>query len=111
MLNKFRIGGMTAGVLQWSDLARNPRHIAEVVEREGEARLERRGDAQLILMESRRYDEAQARLGTLTRLLQAMLVHYESAADAVKMTFPWTVVMPQEAREEFFDEFVETFSA
>lgn len=97
-------------VLQWSDLARNPRRVAEIVERDGEARIERRGDEQLVLMEARRYDTAIEHLETLTQLVR-YLVLGSPIETAVKETFPWTEVMPADARQRFFAEFVETFDA
>lgn len=106
--NMFRIEAMASSVLQWSDLARNPRQIADIVERDGEARIERRGNEQLILLEAKRYDEAVAHLDTVTRLLQSYLLT-RSIEIAVQETFPWTGALPADAREEFFAEFVETF--
>ncbi|MGH3680510.1 MAG: hypothetical protein ACRDT2_09710 [Natronosporangium sp.] len=99
---------MTATALQWSDLARNPRRIAEIVDRDGEARIERRGHEQLVLLEARRYDTAVEHLETLTRLVRSLLLT-RSIEVAVKETFPWTGALPSDGREEFFAEFVETF--
>lgn len=101
---------MSTPVLQWSDLARNPKQIAEIVERDGEARIERRGDEQLILMEARRYDDTRNHLETATRLLRNVVLS-EAVDDAVEQTFPWTAVMSPAARVSFFGEFVETFAA
>lgn len=95
-------------VLQWSDLARNPRQIAEIVDRDGEARIERRGHGQLMLIEAQRYDTAIEHLETLTQLVRSMLLT-RSVEIAVKETFPWTGALPADGREEFFAEFVETF--
>jgi hypothetical protein len=99
---------MASSVLQWSDLARNPRQIADIVERDGEARIERRGDEQLILLEARRYDQAIAHLETLTKLVRSLLLT-RSIEVAVKEAFPWSGALPATGREEFFAEFVETF--
>jgi hypothetical protein len=99
---------MAGTVLQWSDLARNPRRIAEIVDRDGEARIERRGDEQLVLIEARRYDAAVEHLETLTRLVRS-LVLTESIEVAVKETFPWTGALPAHERRKFFAEFAETF--
>lgn len=95
-------------VLQWSDLARNPRQIAEIVDRDGEARIERRGHEQLVLIEARRYDSAIEHLETLTRLVRSLLLT-RAIEVAVKETFPWTGALPVDGREEFFAEFVDTF--
>jgi hypothetical protein len=99
---------MTATVLQWSDLARNPRQIADIVDRDGEARIERRGSEQLVLIESKRYDKAVEHLDTHTRLVRSLLLT-DSIEIAVKETFPWTGALPADGREEFFAEFVDTF--
>lgn len=99
---------MAGAVLQWSDLARNPRHIAEIVDRDGEARIERRGDEQLVLMEAKRYDTAVEHLDTLTRLVRN-LVLTRSIEAAVRETFPWSRALPVDGRKEFFAEFGETF--
>jgi hypothetical protein len=98
-----------ANVLQWSDLARNPRQIADIVERDGEARIERRGNEPLILLEARRYDRAIAHLETLTQLVRSLLLG-GSMELAIKETFPWGEALPAEGREEFFAEFVRTFA-
>jgi hypothetical protein len=98
-------------VLQWSDLARNPRQIAEIVERDGEARIERRGDAQLVLVESKRYENTRAYLDIATQLLRNVLRSKGVVEVAVRQTFPWTIVMPESACEQFFEEFAETFEA
>ena len=96
--------------MQWSDLARNPRQIAEIVDRDGEVRIERRGHEQLLLIQAKRFDTTVAHLDTLTRLVRCLLLG-SPIETAVKETFPWTEVMPADARRRFFAEFVETFDA
>ncbi|WP_212826478.1 hypothetical protein [Catellatospora sp. TT07R-123] len=101
--------------LQWSDIARNPREVAAAVERDGEARLERRGEgAAFVLMTAARAAATRAGVRIAERLLRNSLVHAKRAGDLDSLlldSFPWLQFIPQEYRPEFAAEFVATFEA
>ncbi|MGH3728150.1 MAG: hypothetical protein ACRDTU_05295 [Micromonosporaceae bacterium] len=101
-------------VLQWSDVARNPREVAATVDREGEVRLERGGDGQpFVLMAAATVDATRAGLRTTERLLRNAIAHAIRIGDLDDLlidTFPWAEFLPAEDRREFSEDFVGTFS-
>lgn len=107
--------GFMEAVLQWSDIARNPREVAATVEREGEARLERRGEGQpFVLMAAWRRDADRAGVHTAERLVRNAISHATRIGDLDDLmieTFPWTRFLPAEERGEFAVSFSETYSA
>ena len=104
-----------SAVLQWSDIARNPREVAATVEREGEARLERRGEGQsFVLMAASTVDAARAGIHTTERLLRNAIAHAIRLGDLDDLlidTFPWVEFLPAADRVEFAEGFAATYSA
>jgi hypothetical protein len=102
-------------VLQWSDIARNPRAVAATVEREGEARLERRGEGQpFILIAAWRRDADRAGVRTAERLVRNAIAHATKIGDLDDLlteTFPWVRFLPADERKEFAEAFAATYSA
>jgi hypothetical protein len=101
--------------LQWSDIARNPREVAATVEREGEARLERRGEGPaFVLMTATRFAASQSGVRMAERLLRNALSHSSKLGDLDSLlldTFPWLRFVPENHRPEFAAEFLSTFEA
>ena len=101
--------------LQWSDIARNPREVAATVEREGEARLERRGEGPaFILMTANRFAASRSGVRIAERLLRNAINHSSKLGDLDSLlldTFPWLQFVPEKYRPEFAAEFLRTFEA
>ncbi|WP_034590409.1 hypothetical protein [Hamadaea tsunoensis] len=101
--------------LQWSDIARNPREVAATVEREGEARLERRGEGSaFILMTASRHEAASTGMRIAQSLLRNAITHSSRLGDLDSLlidTFPWLRFIPESHRHEFAPEFVATYEA
>jgi hypothetical protein len=106
---------MATATLQWSDVARNPKKVAATVERDGQARLERRGEGSaFVLMTAERQSAARAGLQVIERLLRSALaaVKERNELDPVLMaSFPWLRFIPAEHRSTFATEFQSTFEA
>jgi hypothetical protein len=101
--------------IQWSDIARNPREVAATVEREGEARLERRGEGQaFVLMTATRFTASRSGVRMVERLLRNAIAHSIQLGDLDSLlldTFPWLRFIPESHRSDFGNEFVNTFEA
>ena len=101
--------------LQWSDIARNPREVAATIEREGEARLERRGEGQaFVLMTATRFAATRSGVRIAERLLRHAIAHSSRSGDLGNLlvdTFPWLRFIPEDHQREFASEFLVTFEA
>lgn len=102
-------------VIQWSEIARNPREVAATVEREGEARLERRGEGPaFVLMTAWRRDADLAGAHAAERLVRNAIAHATRIGDLDELiteTYPWARFLPPEERREFAEAFAQTYSA
>lgn len=102
-------------VLQWSDIARNPREVAATVEREGEARLERRGEGQpFVLMAAWRREADRAGAQAAERLVRGAIAHAIKIGDLDDLlteTYSWVRFLPAEERRDFAEAFAATYSA
>lgn len=99
--------------MQWSDVARSPREVAAAVDSSGEVRLERRGDAPLVVMRADRMRHAQHGLEATGRLLRKIFAHAGPGALEVALIdgLPWTDFLPAKDRRLFAMEFVRTLEA
>lgn len=100
---------------QWSEIARNPRDVAAAVEREGTARLDRRGEGQpFILMTLSRYATNQSGIRFAERFLRTAVARSFEHGDLNELlveAFPWLRFIPEEHRAAFVKEFMDTFQA
>ncbi len=101
--------------IQWSDIARNPREVAATVEREGEARLERRGEGPaFVLMTASRHAATSSGVRIAGRLLRNAIAHSSKLGDLDSLlvdSFPWLRFIPEKYRHEFATEFLVTYEA
>jgi hypothetical protein len=101
--------------IQWSEIARNPREVAATVEREGEARLERRGEGPaFVLMTATRFAASRSGVRIAERLLRNAIAHSSRLGDLDSLlldTFPWLRFIPESHRHDFGYEFLTTFEA
>ncbi|WP_092601274.1 DUF6247 family protein [Actinopolyspora xinjiangensis] len=96
--------------VQWSELQRDPRSVAERAE-QGAVRVRRRGRAPLLLLQEEEVAVASEGAVTAARAMRNMLHHLDSTgiAEMLAETFPWTDVLPEEDRHRFATEFTRAF--
>jgi hypothetical protein len=98
--------------VQWSQLQRDPKSVAELADA-GDVRVRRRDGAPLLLIREDRAESASAGALTAARALRNVLTHMsENAADDVlREEFPWIDVLPPADRGRFVIDFVRSVEA
>ena len=114
LLKKFRIEGVTIEV-QWSELQRDPKSVAALVEK-GDVRVRRRDGAALFLTQEDRMASSSEGAVLAARALRSLLAHLPAeavaaTARALADEFPWLDVLPERDLAQFVTEFVRAFQA
>jgi hypothetical protein len=93
--------------VHWSDLARDPRKVAEIADEDGGVRVLRRDGAPLILTREDRVEQAEAGAVLAARAIRQLLLHRElgSFAQAILIEFPWVGVLPSADVKQFVQDF------
>lgn len=96
--------------VQWSELQRDPKSVAALAD-QGDVRVKRRDGAPLLLTREDRAAFANEGAVTAARVLGDILAHLPEnvAAEALKHNFPWTDLLPEDARAQFAVDFVRAF--
>jgi hypothetical protein len=92
--------------VQWSDLQRDPRAVAELTD-QGDVRVRRRdGSVLLLIREDRVLSSAEGAVAA-SRALRSLLVHLtpDVAADVLTDRYPWLDVLSAAARAQFVHDF------
>lgn len=99
--------------VNWSDLARDPKKVAEMADEDGGVRVIRRDGVNLILTREDRVESAGAgaviAARTMRRFLARQPVHDVMAA--LLKEFPWIKQLPPADLEAFLDDFVDSMLA
>ncbi|MEV6767883.1 hypothetical protein AB0N05_04545 [Nocardia sp. NPDC051030] len=98
--------------VQWSELQRDPKHVARLAD-EGDVRVWRRDGVPLLLTREDRAMASSEGSVTAARALRNVLMHlpHDLAARALLDEFPWVDVMPAHAQAEFVKDFARAFQA
>lgn len=93
--------------VQWSDLQRDPKGVAELADA-GEVRVRRRDGPDLLLIREDRVAAAGAGAVTAARALRNLLAHLPAGklAESLLDEFPWIRLLPTGEVEEFCRDFV-----
>ena len=93
--------------VQWSDLQRDPKSVAELADA-GDVRVRRRDGANLLLIREDRISAAGAGAVTAARALRNLLVHLpaEQFVGSLVDEFPWLHYLPASEIKEFCVDFV-----
>jgi len=96
--------------VQWSDLQRDPKGVAELAD-QGDVRVWRRDGAVLVLTREDRLSSAAQGAVTAARALRNLFAHLspEATAEALIDGFPWVEVLPEADRAHFVRDFVRAF--
>jgi hypothetical protein len=111
---KFRIGSMVAAAeVQWSQLQRDAKSVAKLVDDAGQVRVRRRDGVPLLLSREDRATAADAGAITAARALRNALVHLpgDAAAEVLREEFPWVDVLPPADLAVFVTDFVRAVQA
>lgn len=94
--------------VQWSELQRDARGVARLVDGAGEVRVRRRDGVPLLLSREDRIDETGVGLLAAARALRTALKHLPEAeaAEVLGEEFPWVDLLPAGERAEFVSDFV-----
>ncbi len=98
--------------VQWSELQRDPKGVAALVD-QGDVRVRRRDGAALLLTREDRASSTAEGAVTAARALRNLLLHvgHEAAAAALIDEFPWAAIMPKDEQALFVTDFVRAFQA
>jgi hypothetical protein len=98
--------------VQWSDLQRDPKRVAELAD-QGDVRVRRRDGAVLLLTREDRVSSGAEGAVAVARALRGLLAHLtpEATAEALIDGFPWVEVLPEPDRVQFVRDFVRAFQA
>lgn len=93
--------------VQWSDLQRDPKSVAELADA-GDVRVRRRDGANLLLIREDRVTAAGAGAVTAARALRNLSTHLplEQFVESLLDEFPWLAYLPAEELREFCHDFV-----
>ena len=101
--------------VQWSELQRDPKSVAALVDK-GDVRVRRRDGATLLLTQEDRLASTSEGAVLAARALRSLLAHLP--ADAVAITaralvdeFPWLDALPEGDRAQFVTDFARAFQA
>lgn len=98
--------------VQWSDLQRDPKSVAELAEA-GDVRVRRRDGVNLLLIREDRIASAGAGAVTAARALRTLSMHLsaEDLVDALLDEFPWLHYLPVVEVKQFCLDFVQAAMA
>jgi hypothetical protein len=98
--------------VQWSELQRDPKSVAAMVD-SGDVRVRRRDGAALLLTREDRAAASGEGAITAVRALRNVLAYLEPAqiATALADEFPWLELLPESALPEFVKDFVKATRA
>jgi hypothetical protein len=108
---------MTAPEVPFSDLIRKPTATVAKLEasHSRSLRLERRGDADLVITTAERAEQEDVLVSAVTRTFVALMRHDAQArsllVDVVPEAFPWVRFLPLEDRRAFVVELVDVLRA
>lgn len=107
MSEKVQNGGVATEV-QWSELQRDPKSVAQLVDAAGDVRVRRRDGVALVLSREDRSTANETGALTAARALRNALVHLapEASAAVLRDEFPWVDLLPSAERAEFTVDFV-----
>lgn|SRR5262245_48404611 len=93
--------------VQWSDLQRDPKSVADLAEA-GDVRVRRRDGVNLLLIREDRASAAGAGALTAARALRNLITHMplEVFAESLLDEFPWIRYLPAQEVQEFCRDFV-----
>ena len=99
--------------VQWSELQRDPKSVAALVDELGDVRVRRRDGVSLLLSREDRAAAAGAGSLTAARALRNALAHLapNQAADVLREEFPWVDLLPATEVGAFVIEFVRAVQA
>jgi hypothetical protein len=97
--------------IQWSELQRDPKSVAALVD-SGDVRVRRRDGAPLLLTREDRVEATGEGAFTAARALRNVLAHLpaEVAGEALTEEFPWLSLLPKTQLSEFVSDFVKAAS-
>lgn len=98
--------------VQWSDLQRDPKSVAELADA-GDVRVRRRDGAPLILTREDRHTSAGEGAFAAARALRNIFAHAsaDTAATALAEEFPWLGLLPADEIAQFVLDFVRASQA
>lgn len=101
--------------VQWSELQRDPKAVAALVDK-GDVRVRRRDGAALLLTHEDRVATTAEGAVLAARALRSLLAHLpsdamDSSADALADEFPWIDLLPPADRTQFVTDFARAFQA
>lgn len=105
---------MTTVTVPWSKLLQQPNQVTAELEHTDAVRLARRDAEDLILTTVERADRALTEISTIARAFAAVVKHDDGARMAqlaMPEAFPWMRLMPEDAVEEFLEQFADTARA
>jgi hypothetical protein len=110
VLNMLRIGGVSATDVRevnWSDLQRDPKMVAEIADEDGGVRVIRRDGVNLILTREDRVERASAGAVIAARAMRGILQRQmpDDFGEAMLKEFPWIRLLPREDLKTFFRDF------
>ena len=98
--------------MQWSELQRDPKAVAELADR-GDVRVRRRDGVTLLLTREDRLSSSTEGAVTAACALRNLFVQVGPQAPAAALIdeFPWADVLPEQDRAQFVLDFVRAFQA
>ncbi|MDA3628929.1 hypothetical protein OU415_26080 [Saccharopolyspora sp. WRP15-2] len=98
--------------VQWSEVQRDPKSVAELVD-QGDVRIRRRDGAPLVLTREDRASGESDGAMLAGRAVRAVFDRFspDELIDILSEEFPWAALLPSGARSEFALDFVRTFRA
>ncbi len=97
--------------MQWSEVARTPREVAEAVDSAGQVRLERRGDIPFVIAREDRVREAEDAMESAARVIATIASTDHMLEKVVQQALPWSKFLPEKDLKEFSHEFAWTVEA
>jgi hypothetical protein len=115
----FRIGGVGSQVreVNWSDLQRDPKKVADIADTDGDVRVIRRDGVNLILTREDKVTRAGAGAVIAARAMRQILSggmteeFLDEISSSMVAEFPWLKLLPEHEILAFLREFAETMLA
>jgi hypothetical protein len=103
----------SAAEVQWSELQRDAKAVAETVDRTGQVRVRRRDGVPLVLVREDQIAEASAGAREAARVFRNLVAHVPARELAVSLLdeLPWLDLLPGSAQQSFFTDFARAFEA
>jgi hypothetical protein len=101
--------------VQWSELQRDPKSVAALVDK-GDVRVRRRDGVALLLTQEDRLAATAEGAVLAARALRSLVAHLpqeviDAAANALADEFPWLDLLPEADRAQFVVDFARAFQA